>query len=136
MSSGEVEKWSVGMNGTAREEQPPGGEGPAPQLLPSLGDDFGKNRVSVLFYFSSTKTARRLGSKHLNSVLCEWFSLSGRAVHLPGSSLSPFIHLMMAAGLLLMAVHVISVSLPSLRTSSRASMMGLPGGTDTWRNLR
>lgn len=51
--------------------------------------------------------------------------------HLPGSSLSPFIHRMVAAGLLLMAVHVISVSLPSLSTSSRASMMGLPGGTDT-----
>lgn len=49
--------------------------------------------------------------------------------HLPGSSLSPFIHLMVAAGLLLMAVQVISVSLPSLKTSSRASMMGLPGGT-------
>lgn len=50
---------------------------------------------------------------------------------LPGSSLSPFIHLMVAAGLLLMAVQVISVSLPSLRTSSRASMMGFPGGTVT-----
>ncbi|KAG7279252.1 hypothetical protein CRUP_010868 [Coryphaenoides rupestris] len=36
---------------------------------------------------------------------------------------------MVAAGLLPMAVHVISVSLPSRSTSSRASMMGLPGGT-------
>ena len=56
-------------------------------------------------------------------------SLVTCGAHLPGSSLSPFIHLMVAAGLLLMAVQVISVSLPSLRTSSRASMMGLPGGT-------
>lgn len=55
--------------------------------------------------------------------------------HLPGSSLSPFIHLMVAAGLLLMAVQVISVSLPSLRTSSRASMMGLPGGTMTGHTI-
>ena len=31
----------------------------------------------------------------------------------PGSSFSPFIHLMVAAGLLLMAVHVISVWFPS-----------------------
>lgn len=76
MSSREVQKWSVPMNGTAREEQPPGGEGPALQLLPSLGDDFGKNRVSVLFYFSSTKTAQRLSPKHLNIVLCGWMVFS------------------------------------------------------------
>lgn len=47
----------------------------------------------------------------------------------PCSSLSPFIHLMVAAGLLPIAVQVSSVSLPSLTMSSRDSMMGLPGGT-------
>lgn len=48
----------------------------------------------------------------------------------PVSSSSPFIHLMEAAGLLPMAVQVSSVSFPSLTTSSRLSMIGLPGGTD------
>lgn len=51
----------------------------------------------------------------------------------PGSSFSPFIHLMVAAGLLLMAVQVISVWFPSCRTWSRASMMGFPGGTTARR---
>lgn len=48
----------------------------------------------------------------------------------PVSSSSPFIHLMEAAGLLPMAVQVSSVSFPSPTTSSRLSMIGLPGGTD------
>lgn len=55
----------------------------------------------------------------------------------PVSSSSPFIHLMEAAGLLPMAVQVSSVSFPSLTTSSRLSMIGLPGGTDPrqrWRS--
>lgn len=51
-------------------------------------------------------------------------------VYAPVSSSSPFIHRMDAAGLLPMAVQVSSVSLPSLTTSSRLSMIGLPGGTD------
>lgn len=42
---------------------------------------------------------------------------------------SPFIHTMLEAGLLPMAVQVISVSFPSLTTSSRDSMIRLPGGT-------
>lgn len=54
-------------------------------------------------------------------------------VYAPVSSSSPFIHLMDAAGLLPMAVQVSSVSLPSLTTSSRLSMIGLPGGTDPQR---
>lgn len=55
----------------------------------------------------------------------------------PVSSSSPFIHLMEAAGLLPMAVQVSSVSFPSLTTSSRLSMIGLPGGTDPqrWQHL-
>lgn len=53
--------------------------------------------------------------------------------HIPVSSSSPFIHLMEAAGLLPIAVQVSSVSFPSLTTSSRVSMIGLPGGTGTWR---
>lgn len=69
--------------------------------------------------------------KRENVVIHDCGFCFARGRDLPGSSFSPFIHLMVAAGLLPMAVQVISVSLPSLRISSRASMMGLPGGTTT-----
>lgn len=70
MSSREVQKWSVQMNGTA----PPGGEGPALQLV--VTTSIKAASPFALFYLSSTKTSQRFGSKHLNIVLWEWVSLS------------------------------------------------------------